>query len=485
MKNNIRLIGIIALFAIIGFSFASCGDAGSNGGNVTNEKAVYTSKDGEGNVYELTITKNSNKAVYDPKLGDLFKLVITFVNGTKKTSEGTVAEAKSGSTTMLTLSVSGSLFAVSISKVTEEVSVMTEITGTIPITSSDDNDTSPVIIEEVTLAPQVDNGNKAVIGVILNKTEIDLDVGDTEALLATVLPSNAANKSVTWSSSNTSIATVSSNGTVTTVSEGGAIITVTTADGRKTATCNVTVSTTLTPDTLETYLATLPENTVNTAYNISLKVNSDEEFVAMSRALGFASNKYVKLDLTGSTITSFYRNFVRFNNLVSIIIPDSVTNSFNFDFYECTNLVSVTIGNGLTSIRDDAFFNCTSLTSIIIPNNVTSIGGSAFYGCTSLASVTIGSGVTSIESEAFRHCRSLASITIPNNVTSIGGSAFYGCTSLVSVTFKGTISSSKFGSGSFTNDLRRVFYLTDSANGTPGTYTTANPGPNSTWTKQP
>jgi hypothetical protein len=64
-------------------------------------------------------------------------------------------------------------------------------------------------------------------------------VGDTQILTATVSPSNATDKTVTWSSSNTSVATVSSSGEVMAVAAGFATITVTTNDGSKTATCSV------------------------------------------------------------------------------------------------------------------------------------------------------------------------------------------------------------------------------------------------------
>jgi uncharacterized protein YjdB len=56
-----------------------------------------------------------------------------------------------------------------------------------------------------------------------------------------VLPANAANKNVTWTSDNESVATVS-NGTVTAMAAGTATITATTADGNKTAACQVTVT---------------------------------------------------------------------------------------------------------------------------------------------------------------------------------------------------------------------------------------------------
>lgn len=81
----------------------------------------------------------------------------------------------------------------------------------------------------------------AVTGVTLDKEELMLKPGETSTLTATVLPENAANKSVTWTSSNTSIATVDANGIVTAKSVGTATVTVTTTDGGKTATCSVIV----------------------------------------------------------------------------------------------------------------------------------------------------------------------------------------------------------------------------------------------------
>jgi uncharacterized protein YjdB len=80
-----------------------------------------------------------------------------------------------------------------------------------------------------------------VQSVSLNKTELSLNVGESETLMATVLPENADNKAVTWSSGNTAVATVDASGKVTAVAAGSAVITVTTTDGGKTATCTVTV----------------------------------------------------------------------------------------------------------------------------------------------------------------------------------------------------------------------------------------------------
>lgn len=83
----------------------------------------------------------------------------------------------------------------------------------------------------------------AVTDVTLNKTTTTLAVAATETLTATIAPSNATNKSGTWSSSAPTKATVDPvTGVVTGVAAGSANIIYTTADGAKTATCAVTVT---------------------------------------------------------------------------------------------------------------------------------------------------------------------------------------------------------------------------------------------------
>ena len=80
-----------------------------------------------------------------------------------------------------------------------------------------------------------------VTGVKLDQTELSLYTGESKTLIATVQPSDATNKNVTWSSDKPEVATVE-NGKVTAKAAGTATITVTTEDGKKTATCTVTVT---------------------------------------------------------------------------------------------------------------------------------------------------------------------------------------------------------------------------------------------------
>ncbi|ANQ52855.2 carbohydrate-binding protein [Flammeovirga sp. MY04] len=81
-----------------------------------------------------------------------------------------------------------------------------------------------------------------VTGVNLTTTAIALDIHQMKGLEANVVPANADNLNVTWSSDNEGVATVDANGVVTGVAEGTATITVTTVDQSKTATATVTVS---------------------------------------------------------------------------------------------------------------------------------------------------------------------------------------------------------------------------------------------------
>lgn len=105
---------------------------------------------------------------------------------------------------------------------------------------------------EVTAAPVY------VESVSLNETAHTLTVGENFTLTATINPTDATNKNVTWSSDNTSVATVN-NGEVTALAVGTATITVTTQDGSKTASCVVTVEAEKDPDAPADYTYTVNE----------------------------------------------------------------------------------------------------------------------------------------------------------------------------------------------------------------------------------
>lgn len=78
-----------------------------------------------------------------------------------------------------------------------------------------------------------------VSSIIIDKTDVSLEPGQTCQLSATVLPENAYDKTLIWTSSDDAVATVSSDGLVTAVSSGFA--TITAASGNVKATCEISV----------------------------------------------------------------------------------------------------------------------------------------------------------------------------------------------------------------------------------------------------
>lgn len=105
-------------------------------------------------------------------------------------------------------------------------------------------------------------GLVAVSGITLDKQELNLTVGEvSDPLVATVLPQDATDKTVTWQSSDTKVATVDNNGAVTAVSAGSAVITAVTKDGNFSAACSVTVELNEDAIDLTTFSFTLKSST--------------------------------------------------------------------------------------------------------------------------------------------------------------------------------------------------------------------------------
>lgn len=83
---------------------------------------------------------------------------------------------------------------------------------------------------------------KQVTGVTLNKKNLTLKTNDTAKLTATLSPTDASDKTLTWKSSNSKVATVDSKGNVKGVNIGTATITVTSkSNTKKTSSCTISV----------------------------------------------------------------------------------------------------------------------------------------------------------------------------------------------------------------------------------------------------
>ncbi|WP_226654797.1 cell wall-binding repeat-containing protein [Guptibacillus hwajinpoensis] len=198
-----------------------------------------------------------------------------------------------------------------------------------------------------------------VTSVKLNKTSNTLKVGETDALIPTVSPSNATNQSVTWDSSNQDVASVDANGNVKALSVGKATIKVTTVDGSIEATYELEVepvkvtsvtlnqySATMIVGNSETFIATVsPENATNqkvtwTSSNTDVaKVDTEGTVTALSKgtakitATSVDGGQEATLDLTVEPI-----------KVESV--HDLQKDVYQWDDYTLPAEVSVTMNNG-------------------------------------------------------------------------------------------------------------------------------------------
>ncbi len=120
----------------------------------------------------------------------------------------------------------------------------------------------------------------AVTSVKLNKTSLNLAKGQGEILTVTVSPSDATDKTVTWSSSDATVATVTQDGRVTAMKSGSA--TVTAKAGEKSATCEVSITTPVESVTLNSASISLEEGQTTTLVATINPNDADEKTVKWS-----------------------------------------------------------------------------------------------------------------------------------------------------------------------------------------------------------
>ncbi len=113
-----------------------------------------------------------------------------------------------------------------------QVTARTKGTAKITVTTKDGGYSASCVVEVVQLATEV----------TLDFTNISINAGKTKTLVATVKPTTASDRTVTWKSSNTKVATVSEKGVIKAVASGTATITATSGDGNASVHCKVTVT---------------------------------------------------------------------------------------------------------------------------------------------------------------------------------------------------------------------------------------------------
>lgn len=162
-----------------------------------------------------------------------------------------------------------------------------------------------------------------VSSVTLNKKSDTINIGDSFYLYSTVLPSNASNKTLNWSSSNNRIVTVI-DGTITGISSGTCTITCSSTDGsNKSDTCVVTVCEVVTP----------PEDILIT--NITLNKNSNTVNIGDNFTLtatispNNATNKSINWSSSNTNIATVTNGYVTTKNKGVCVITCTSTDGSN------------------------------------------------------------------------------------------------------------------------------------------------------------
>ncbi len=190
-----------------------------------------TSNNGKSNLVTVTVTKSTLPVVEVSSI-TLSKTSVTLEAGQAITVTATVQPSNatnktinwsSSNTSIATVDASGKITAVS--------------PGTATITATSNNGKS----SHVTVTVTKKSSSIEVTSVTLSKTSLSMYTEDNIVITATIAPSNATNKTITWSSSNSNVATVTKSGKITAVGEGTATITAASNNGKK-ATVVVTVT---------------------------------------------------------------------------------------------------------------------------------------------------------------------------------------------------------------------------------------------------
>ncbi len=161
--------------------------------------------------------------------------------------------------------------------------------------------------------------------IILNRTSLTIEQGENFALIATVIPEDAVDTTVTWRSSNTSIVTVT-EGYVTGINPGTAVITAKTTDGL-TAFCTVIVTGPVTKVNLSQTSLSLNKGEAAMLTATVIPTNAKDKTItwfSSNPSVASVDNGYVTAVNTGTaSITAMSSNGITASCLVTV--TNSVT----------------------------------------------------------------------------------------------------------------------------------------------------------------
>ena len=174
--------------------------------------------------------------------------------------------------------------------------------------------------------------------ITLDKNNISMYIGNTTILTATINPSNATNKGITWKSTNTNVVTVNSSGVVTAKGAGSAMITAT-ADG-KTASCSVTVRNKEVDPGVSTSSSTISVESVELNHKTLTLKRGSQKALMVSINPSTATNQDAKWYTSNSFVAT-----VSNNGVIKALAPGTATITVIVDGKRDTCEVEVTENN--------------------------------------------------------------------------------------------------------------------------------------------
>lgn len=214
--------------------------------------------------------------------------------------------------------------------------------------------------EQPTTTPTPENQNVEVTDISLNKNSLGLIIGNSDTLTANITPSNATNKSVTWSSSNSSIISVDNSGKVTAKAIGSATITAKTANGKEAI---ATVTSDIKNITLTVGNQTISKYGTITSTNITVNIDANgynvpDSLITWSApdTSGYTAPAYMSLN--GKTATVTARDV--WSGTASVPITVKINNKQVKTTIYVESAINIrNLSNGINSYERDGKLYCT------------------------------------------------------------------------------------------------------------------------------
>lgn len=268
--------------------------------------------------------------------------------------------------------------------------------------------------------------------ILFDVYDLTIPCGTSYTMDYEIIPYNAQNKNVVWSSSNTSVVTVE-DGIIAAVGLGTATVYATAEDGNVSAKCeiNVTSSGNACGDNLTWQID---------GTKLTVSGTGPMYDYASSETTPWADYRSVltELEFTEGVTSVGDSSFSWCSQLSQLTIPSTVKTIGTYAFMGCGSQ-SIIIPNGVTEIGAYAFAMSGNLTTLNLPESLKVIANGAFYDCDGIAAVKIPNSIELLGDDAFKDCASLKLVNIPSMAFVTGGNVFNDTDNIIVYCYDGSL----------------------------------------------